>query len=103
MQISEQVESVCNEIASRYSPQSIILFSCKRNIAGEIGSFKLCVVMDTGDKHEAERRIYLDVDSECPYDVLVYTPEEWQKHTSELHSFAHRVKEKGTVIYGKTV
>lgn len=101
MQLSENIRVVCDDIARKFSPQEIILFSCKRTVTGEIASFKICVVMETPDRREAERQIYLQVDSECPYDALVYTPAEWKKHTVELHSFAHSINEKGTVVYGQ--
>lgn len=101
MEISGDVRTVCDQIVQKFSPVAVILFSMKRTLSGEVASFKLCVVADTADRRETERRIYLEVDSLEPYDVLVYTPQEWEKHTSEHHSFAHSIQEKGTVLYGK--
>ncbi|MDR3552096.1 MAG: hypothetical protein P4L75_03130 [Clostridia bacterium] len=99
MQISEKIGAVSDEIREKFHPQMIILFNFKRNLSGEAGSFKLCLVMDSSDTKEAERRVYLEVESEIPYDVLIYTPVEWEKLSAEEHSFAHRIKEKGTVLY----
>lgn len=101
MQVSDTVREVCDQIEKDFTPQQIILFSCKRNVEGETGSFKLCVIMETDDSREAERKIYLGVESSVPFDVLVYTPEEWSRIRSQEHSFARRIAEKGTVIYGK--
>lgn len=101
MEISEPVRAVCEQIAERFHPRTVILFSNKRGLSGETGSFKLCVVMDTQDSRAAERDIYLGVESGVPFDVLVYSPEEWRKICAEEHSFAHRIIRKGAVIYGQ--
>lgn len=40
---------------------------------------KLCVVIPEGDSEAAERRLYLEVESELPFDALVYTGGEWKE------------------------
>jgi hypothetical protein len=56
--------------------------------------------METEEKAEAEKRIYLDIDSDIPFDVLVYTPREWESLMLQKHSFAKRITQEGTYVYG---
>lgn len=97
---SENVKTVCDRIIRDFSPHNLFLFSLKRSPSGEAKSFKVCVVLDTKDKAAAEKRIYLDIDSEIPFDVLVYTPDEWSALLREEHSFVRRITEEGACLYG---
>jgi hypothetical protein len=101
MQISNDIKKVCDEIISKFSPEKIILFSSKIKNSGETGSFKICIIKETANKNEMEKQIYLQIVSEIPFDILIYTPQEWDKHTADVHSFAYSISKKGTVIYGK--
>ena len=76
-----------------------MLFNVKHSPNGEVKGFKLCVVMETADKAGDEKRIYLDIDSDIPFDVLVYTPREWDALLLEQHSFANRIMREGTCVY----
>ena len=99
MQIDDSIRSVCSEIILQFSPDKVILFSIKHSVSGKTRSFKVCVIMRTDEKAGMEKRIYLDVDSDIPFDVLLYTPEEWEKLISQKDSFARSITEEGTVIY----
>ncbi|HEX3026570.1 MAG TPA: hypothetical protein VHR42_05020 [Clostridia bacterium] len=100
MESSDHVKKVCDEIVRRFAPEKIILFNLKKDITGGARSFKICVVLETEDKMEVERHIYLDIDSDIPFDVLIYTPEEWKQLGRQKESFAFRIYEKGQYIYG---
>lgn len=100
MQAGFWIRTVRDNIVDMLSPLEIILFSVKRNQAGEEKSFKLCVVADSCDKLEAEKRIYLGIDSDVPFDVLLYTPQEWDELLCQPDSFAKRISQEGTYIYG---
>lgn len=100
MKDNECIRSVCDRLKGGFSPEKIILFSTKYSISGRMKSFKLCLVTDTRDKAELEKNIYLTIDCDIPFDVLVYTPDEWATLTGETDSFANRIKEEGTYVYG---
>ena len=100
MQVGLNVKAVCDRIIKDFSPLKVILFNIKRSPDGEEKSFKVCIVIDTDDKIGVEKRIYLDIDSEIPFDVLVYTPQEWDGLLLEKHSFAKRITQEGTYVYG---
>lgn len=101
MQLSDNIKTVRDEIADKFHPQKMLLFSQKHDLSGNVKGFKICIVIDTADKLETEKQIYLDVDSEVPYDVLLYTPEEWQELLGQSGSFAMRIMKKGQCIYGE--
>ena len=100
MKDNECVKLVCERLLSSFSPGKIILFSTKHSISGRMKSFKLCLIMDTQDKAGLEKNIYLAIDCDIPFDVLVYTPDEWRSLTREPGSFANRIKKEGTYVYG---
>lgn len=101
MQLSDRVRKVSDEILRRFGPQEMILYNLKRDVSGDVSSFKICVVAPTQDKFETEKQIYLGIDSEVPFDVLIYTPEEWRMLRDEKGSFAYRIIRKGQYIYGE--
>lgn len=91
------IQNVVNEIVQLFSPKRIYLFSQKINIQGSVTSFKLVIVSEHADSLEHD--IYLQVDSPIPFDVVVYTPEEWESLSQTEHSFASRVKKNGEILY----
>jgi hypothetical protein len=100
MELDENIKNVCDEIVRNFSPDKVILYNVKRSVGGEIRGFKICVIVETADRLDTEKHIYLDVDSELPFDVLVYTPAEWAKLLSEKNSFACRIIKEGTYVHG---
>ena len=81
------------------SPERIVLASRKETMDGVLSSVKLCVVIGGGDAAETERRLYMEIDSDLPYDVLVYTREEWDRLAEDRASFAARIRRTGRVLY----
>lgn len=100
MELNDSVKNVCSVINASFKPEKIILFNVKKSVSGDVRSFKICVIVETENRLDTERHIYLDIDSEIPFDVLVYTPEEWDSLLNEKSSFACRVIKEGTYIYG---
>ncbi|HHY51830.1 MAG TPA: nucleotidyltransferase domain-containing protein, partial [Clostridiales bacterium] len=35
-----------------------------------------------------------------PFDVLLYTPREWEQLTADASTFASRIIQEGTIVYG---
>ena len=91
---------VVEEIREIANPDQIIVFNLKRNLHDEITSFKLCVVAPTTNKTKLEHALYLQIDCDLPYDILVYTPGEWARLTADPLSFAHKIQQSGCVVYG---
>ena len=100
MQTDDCVKEVCDRIYQEFLPLKVILFNVKRSGSGRIRGFKVCIVAETAKKELLEKRIYLDIDCEIPFDVLVYTPTEWAELTKQKNSFANRIMQEGTCVYG---
>ena len=96
----EQIQAVVDKIVQQFHPSLVILFSRKTNMYGDITSFTLVIAADVENASELERQIYLAVESDLPYDVVVYRTADYQRLCAEEDSFAQTVQEKGVVLYG---
>ncbi len=94
------ISEVVDQITKLVEVEKIILFSKKTDLNGEVSSFKICVITCGNDVQEYEKSIYIDVESDIPFDVIVYSSENWQKYLSEEGSFCNKVNSTGSVIYG---
>lgn len=98
--IPENIMTVVNSIAQKFSPEKIYLFSNKRGGVGKSAGFKLCIIVESENMAGLEREIYLQVDSEVPFDIVLYTPAIWMKLLERKGSFASRIVSAGVVVYG---
>lgn len=101
IKLNRYMQQLVDDIAGLCSPEQIYLFSVKVNMGGEVTSFKLCVIADTQSKTHLEQKIYLSLDCELPYDVVIYTADEWKAFMKNPLSFAHSIIEKGWKVYDK--
>ena len=97
--MDEIITELCREITALCDPERIIQFAGKRDEYGAMRDVSLCVVLDTGDKESAEYQIYLNTDADIAFNLLLYTPDEWESLTCDPQSYASRIVQKGTVIY----
>ena len=93
------LEQLRDAIIRLAAPEAGLLVSRKEAVDGGLTSVKLCVIIGGGDAAEVERRLYVDIDSDLPYDVLVYTREEWNRLAEDSASFASRIRKTGRVLY----
>ena len=96
---SAMVECVSQRIVEMFAPSRIYLYNQRMGTCGQTSGFKLCVILATQDKAKVERDIYLHIDCEVPFDVIVYTPEEWEALQNRDCSFARKIKQTGIVVY----
>lgn len=101
MKLNRCIQTLVDDIAKLCAPEEIYLFSVKVNLREEVTSFKLCLIADTGNKAQLEQKIYLSLDCELPYDVVIYTADEWKAFLNNPLSFAHSILEKGWKVYDK--
>lgn len=100
---SEDVARVVKGVEEMLQPKTIYLYNQRFNSQGETTGFKLCVVGALPEgrcKDAVERDIYLRLDSEVPFDVMVYSPEEWERILEDPVSFAQKIKRTGMVVHG---
>ncbi|MDD2362436.1 MAG: hypothetical protein PHH84_05695 [Oscillospiraceae bacterium] len=88
-----------DDIIRLASPREIILFSEKHNPEGVMSSVKLCAVISEGDSRQIEHMIYVNLESDLPFDVLVYTVDEWERLLKNKMSFASQIRRTGRVLY----
>lgn len=93
MNLVDEILNICN-------PIKIILYNVKFNIIKEMTSFKLCVIVsDDTAIDELESKLYLELDCENPFDVLLYTLSEWEHYNFDETSFAGKIAKTGVVLY----
>ena len=100
MEYDEKITRLCEQIAELVRPVRIIIFSVKNTPAGELISFKLCVIVREHDCGKVEQKIYLTLECEVPFDVLVYSTDQWSAGMEDPDSFAYRgIMNGGVVLY----
>ena len=103
MSDNQLINRTVDEIRRICDPLSIILVSNKVNTDGELVSFKLVVIVPDGDESVAdlECRLYMQIDSEIPYDLVLYKQSEWDAFKDDVGSFAWKINNTGAYIYGE--
>lgn len=98
----ELEKRLSEEIAALCEPELILLYGKKTVVSSQaVSHVDLCVVTEGHDRRELERRIYMEVDVGVSFNVLIYTLEQWEEQLRDKTSFACRIMEKGTVLYGR--
>lgn len=101
--MNEQVllDQLVSKIVQVCAPDRIVLVSSKHNPKQELTGFKLAVVVEDVDSTaELEGRLYLQLDCDVPYDLLIYNRTQWKRLLKEPDSFAFRANASGMVLYG---
>lgn len=81
------------------NPRRILLFSQKLHPDGSPAAVKLCVVIPDGDPQTMEHRLYMEIETDFPFDVLVYTAPQWERLTGTAYSLAQRAAQSGRILY----
>lgn len=101
MTIEKEIDSIKEQLIQLLEPKSIILFgSQSKGTAKKSSDIDLCIIKNTDDKKALLTKAYINVESTKPFDLIIYTEEEWESAVAELSSFAHIIKKGGSVIYG---
>lgn len=94
------MEKLINQVADLSLAETIVAYGTKMDAhTGGVRDTDLCLVVETADKSALEHRLYISVESDISFDLIIYTPEEWDTLTADPQSFAHRIREKGKVVY----
>ena len=93
------LEQLTADIRRLAHPQRIVWFSQKTAPDGSPAAVKLCVIISEGDPHQVEQHLYLEIDTDFPFDALVYTAAQWDALSRVPYSLAHRAAESGRVLY----
>ena len=98
--VTNRVRSVVEDL-KRYAPLRIILFgSAARGDMDEHSDLDFVVIKQTDHPFLARlKEAALLVQAPGSIDILVYTPEEWQRMQEVESPFAERVLAEGRVVY----
>lgn len=103
MNNQKEIKKIVDQIIEGYKPEKVILFgSCvngKRNSASDID---LAVIKKTKTGFiDRLKKIAKIVKSWEAFDVLIYTPQEWQEALEEGNYFIEEIARTGKVVYEK--
>ncbi len=100
MDINPIIQNITNQILDITNPFKIILFNRKYDLFENLTSFKLCVVVDDNvNISELESDLYLNLECENPFDVIIYKQSEWFNLIEDDTSFARKISKTGVVLY----
>ncbi len=94
------LKKVLDWIIDLAQPQQVYLYNSKLEMDGSLRSFKLCVVCPMEDKRALLGQIF-EVDCDTPFDVLLYTGEQFDALRQSPDSFVSRICARGTLLYGQ--
>lgn len=94
--LQQKLLDFCPEI------KKIYLISIKVDTMGELTSFKFGLIIEDSVKSTSELagNLYFNIDCELPYDLVIYTQQEFDKLKEEIGTFAWKIENSGTVLYG---
>lgn len=100
--MDNQIKSILSGIISNCKPKQVVMYGEKRSLStGLVKSADFCVIIpdESINKNTVLRTLYLTLDVEIPFQVLLYTTEEWRTLTEDFSSYASAICKKGTVLY----
>lgn len=94
------VNSLVDQILDLCNPIKIFLYNVKFDLNHAVSSFKICVIVeDDVDTAKLESTLYLKLECDNPFDVLIYRQNEWDSLIADDASFASKIKRSGVVLY----
>ncbi|CAA7600494.1 Nucleotidyltransferase domain protein [Acididesulfobacillus acetoxydans] len=96
-----EIADITRQIGERFNPEQVYLFgSCAKGWAHSRSDIDLCIIMPTRDKRVLVRDMLLELNYERDVDIVVYTPEEWSKHSQDPSTFANVIRRTGVKLRG---
>ncbi|MDR0918668.1 MAG: hypothetical protein LBM93_05390 [Oscillospiraceae bacterium] len=96
----DNINIVVEEILNNADVKKIILISKKIDVQGGLQSFKLCVVVETDNVSQTEEQLYMQIDCDINFDLILYNTADWERLSKEHGAFAWKIKQTGAVLYG---
>ena len=99
--MSEDIKNICKQIVDHADPVGVILYGAKYTPSGkDLKEASFCVIVMENEK-EAEMKMYRSLDTELPFNLLVYSEKVWTGLKNDPTSYAHSIISKGVLLYGK--
>ncbi len=101
MRASVDIDNITKQLISMYLPKRLLLFGSQaRDTAASNSDIDLCVVVDTNNKRALLTEMYMNIEASKPFDLLLYTPDEWQNCLTDKTSIAYKINREGLLLYG---
>lgn len=98
----KELENIKQQVIELYSPIKIILFgSLAKKQIKTTSDIDICVIIDTDDKRKLVNKMYSEVNTKFPVDIIIYTAKEWEILKDEETSFLYKILKEGEIIYGR--
>lgn len=98
----KELENIKQQVIELYSPIKIILFgSLAKKQIKTTSDIDICVIIDTDDKRKLVNKMYSEVNTKFPVDIIIYTEKEWEILKDEETSFLYKILKEGEIIYGR--
>ncbi len=98
---NEEIDYIKKQLIEKFSPKEIILFgSVAKGIFREDSDIDLCTIADITNKRQSLTNMYVNIESNIPFDLVLYTIDEWNNCINDKSSFAYSIINTGVKIYG---
>ena len=92
--------TILDQILNYCFPEIVIIHNEKLSLdLHETKSADFCIVVNCKEKLELMRKLYLSIETDIPFNLTIYTGDEWRNLTIDHSTYASYIKEKGIVIY----
>ena len=99
--VDANIEKIVEQFMDQYNLHKLLLFgSYAKGKSTKRSDIDLCVVAETDNKRSLLTDMYVNIESDKPFDILLYTPSEWDSCKEDHTSFAYIISKEGVVIYG---
>ena len=102
MEITKDIKEILDDIVNLVNPKKIYVYGAKYTVNNsKIKSVDFCVIVDDGDVDtgEIEKKLYLKIDSDLLFNVLVFKDSDFNELLSDSFTFASRIMSKGYIAY----
>ena len=100
-EVAEKIQEMVRRIVEGFKPEKIILFGSQaRGDTGPDSDVDLLVVMNTESRKQSTREIRMALDAMgMPKDIVVITPEEFERGKEIVGTIAHPAHHEGRILY----
>jgi predicted nucleotidyltransferase len=96
-----EIGKIKEQIISKYNPDEMILFgSYAKGRVSRNSDIDICLILDTIDKRQTVRDILTGIEYDIDLDLVVYTPQEWQRYKEDKATFAGIINRTGVSLIG---
>jgi predicted nucleotidyltransferase len=97
----KKIKKITQQFIDRYNPDKLLLFGSQaKNTTKPNSDIDLCVIIKVDDKHMLLTDMYLHIESNMPFDIVLYSPGEWEQCVTDPTSFAYHISKEGILLYG---